>query len=129
MAQDHLPPEARLHKWLGIGSQLPPEALAAHVEADTAHWVVVTEEGPPADRRRHTAYLLDGEDLPFWAFALAKSWLDDVGEWPLYGMHAEDALEAYIEHGNVERAVREIVAAITPVWPDVEILYVGEEKE
>lgn len=123
-----IPPEARLARWLAIAKTMPPEQLASLVESPQAHWVVITETGDPPHTVRLTAYLNTQEDLPFWAFALAKSYLDDVGEWPLFGMGTEQALIAWEEHQDPIRAVGEMLASVKPVWPDLEVVFVGEEK-
>ncbi|MBF0127103.1 MAG: hypothetical protein HQM02_07815 [Magnetococcales bacterium] len=124
----HTPvPEERLQRWLAIGKETPPERLAAYLESPAARWAVITENGPEEDRQRLTAYLLDPRDLPYWAFALAKSYLDDVGEWPLCGMFVEQALSNLEDHGDPIRGVREILAQVKPVWSDLEVLFVGEE--
>ncbi|GAB0057506.1 hypothetical protein SIID45300_01835 [Candidatus Magnetaquicoccaceae bacterium FCR-1] len=124
-----LPPSGRLHRWLALAAEHPPEWLAAVVESPTAKWVVVSEDGPEADRQRYVAYLNDLDDLPYWAFALAKGYLDDVGEWPLFGLPVEEALNALEEHGDPLRAVREILAGIKPVWPDFRVMHVGRESD
>lgn len=121
-------PEELQHKWLSLAKNHPPEWLAAVVESTQAHWVVITANGPLNARIHSTAYLEHKEDLPFWAFALAKSYLDDVGEWPLYGMHAELALLEWEQHEDHHRAVRDILAAVLPVWPELEVVFVGEEQ-
>lgn len=122
-------PSERQHRWLGISRTMPPEQLAAFVESHQACWVVITETGDPQDRTRLTAYLNAWQDLPFWAFALAKSYLDDVGEWPLFGLQTEQAFSLWEEHQDPIRAVLEILASVKPVWSDLEVLYVGEEKQ
>lgn len=121
-------PEERHHRWLAISRTMPPEQLAVFVASSQARWVVITEIGGSSDRVRSTAYLDELEDLPFWAFALAKSYLDDVGEWPLFGMHTEGALDAWAEHQDAIRAVREILDSVKPVWSDLDLLFAGEEK-
>ncbi|MBF0152781.1 MAG: hypothetical protein HQL64_03450 [Magnetococcales bacterium] len=121
------PWEERHQRWLAIGRERPPEWLASHVDSPKARWVVSIEEGPDNDRQCHTAYLDDQADLPHWAYALAKAYLDDVGEWPLFGMRADVAMADYADHNDPPRAVRDILAAIHPVWPDVTILHIGEE--
>ena len=126
--QEPIPPEARHARWLAIAHSMPPEQLAALVESSQAHWVVITETGDPPHTTRLTAYLNAQEDLPFWAFALAKSYLDDVGEWPLSGIATEQALVAWEEHQDPIRSVWEILASVKPIWPDLEVIYVGEEK-
>lgn len=123
-----IPPEARQARWLATARTMPPEALASLVESPQAHWVVITETGDPPHTVRMTAYLNEEADLPFWAFALAKSYLDDVGEWPLFGIATEQALIAWEEHQDPTRSVWEILASVKPVWPDLEVVYVGEEK-
>ncbi|MBF0461593.1 MAG: hypothetical protein HQL87_09370 [Magnetococcales bacterium] len=120
-------PEERQIRWLAIARTRPPEQLAALVASPQARWTVVTETGGLSDKVRRTAYLDTLEDLPFWAFALAKSYLDDVGEWPLFGMATEQALSLWEEHLDPIRAVREILASVHPVWPDLAVVYVGEE--
>ncbi len=126
--REPLSPEERRARWLAIGGTLPPEQLAAWVESPQARWAVITETGGPADTTRLTAYLNSPDDWPFWSFALAKSYLDDVGEWPLFGMATEQALEEWEEHRDPGRAVREILASVQPVWPDLRVVYVGQEK-
>ncbi|MBF0400634.1 MAG: hypothetical protein HQL80_07815 [Magnetococcales bacterium] len=123
-----LPPEAQLARWLAIARTMPPEQLAALVESPQARWVVITESGEVPHKVRLTAYLDRQEALPFWAFALAKSYLDDVGEWPLFGMATEQALVAWEEHQDALRSVAEILASVKPVWPDLDVVFVGEEK-
>ena len=115
-------------RWLAIGKTMPPEQLAAIVESPQAPWAVTTVTGGEYDRTRLTAYLNQAEQLPFWAFALAKSYLDDVGEWPLFGMHTELAFHTWQDHQDPIRAVHEILASVKPVWPDLEVLYAGKEK-
>ncbi|MEO5353480.1 MAG: hypothetical protein H7835_09770 [Magnetococcus sp. XQGC-1] len=122
-------PEERLARWLSITRGMPPEQLAALTVTPRARWAVTTETGGPDHGVTLTAYLESSDDLPFWAFALAKSYLDDVGEWPLFGMATEQALDMWAEHQDSIRAVREILATVKPVWPDLEVLYVGQEKE
>lgn len=121
--------EERLALWLSITRALPPEQLAALVVSPQARWAVTTTTGGTTDTVHLTAYLESIDDLPFWAFALAKSYLDDVGEWPLFGMATERALDLLEEHRDPVRAVREILATVKPVWPDLEVLYIGEEKQ
>lgn len=123
------PSAARHHRWLALSSTLPPEQLAAFVESPEAGWVVVTETGEIRARIRLTAYLNDRLDLPHWAFALAKSYLDDVGEWPLFGLDTELAFSAWEEHQDPVRAVQEILATVKPVWPDLDVCHVGEERQ
>ncbi|MBF0138382.1 MAG: hypothetical protein H7833_01125 [Magnetococcus sp. DMHC-1] len=129
MDAEQMPPpwEERHQRWLAMGRERPPEWLAAYVESPGARWVVSIEDGPDNDRRRFTTYLNDPQDLPHWAYALAKAYLDDVGEWPLFGMRADVALAGLSDHGDIPRAVREILAAIHPVWPDVIVIHIGEE--
>ena len=121
-------PVERQQRWLGIAKTMPPEELAAFVESGHPRWVVITETGGLLDRIRRTAYLNSSQDLPYWAFALAKSFLDDVGEWPLFGLQTELAFDDWEEHQDPIRAVREILASVKPVWSDLDVLYVGEEK-
>ncbi|MBF0143308.1 MAG: hypothetical protein HQL57_11200 [Magnetococcales bacterium] len=128
MESSEPPPEARRQRWLSLAKANPPEWLAAFVESPRARWVVVTEEGSGRHLVRRSAYLLDIEDLPYWAFALAKCYLDDVGEWPLFGMQAEAALQDFADHQDPLLAVPRILAAIKPVWPDVVVTFVGEEQ-
>jgi hypothetical protein len=122
-------PEERLARWLSITQGMPPERLAALIVTPQARWAVTTKTGDPAHEVTLTAYLESSSDLPFWAFALAKSYLDDVGEWPLFGMATEQALDMWAEHQDSIRAVREILATVKPVWPDLEVVYIGKEKE
>ncbi len=117
----------RLVRWKVLAKGHPPEWLASYVASPGSRWTVITQEGHGHALKRRTAYLKTREDMPCWAFELARSYLDDVGEWPLYGMKSEAALFAYEEHQEPERAVREILTGIEPVWPDVRVLYVGEE--
>ncbi|MBF0613641.1 MAG: hypothetical protein G8237_00820 [Magnetococcales bacterium] len=123
-----VPPSGRLHRWLALGREHPPEWLAAIMESPQARWVVVTEDGPQEDRQRYVAYLEDRADLPCWAFALAKSFLDDIGEWPLYRLPIEEAMLASEEHGDPIRAVWEILAGVKPIWPDFQVIHVGAES-
>lgn len=120
--------EERYYRWLAIAKNNPPEWLASYMESDQAHWAIITETGGEKDRIRLTSYLLDPLDLPYWAFALAKSYLDDVGEWPLFGIKTEIALSNWEDHQDPIRAVHEILNTVTPVWPDLKVLYVGQEK-
>lgn len=128
MSDPEVHPEERHQRWLARARALPPEGLASVVQSPGARWAAVTETGDPGDRVRLTAYLEDPEDLPYWAFALARSYLDDVGEWPLYGMHTEMALADLERHKDPLRAVREILKTVQPVWADLEVVFVGEEK-
>lgn len=131
ISTDSLAPEARRQRWLHIARNHPPEALASHLSSPESDWVVVTEEGPEIDRVRRAAYLDDPDDLPYWAFALAKLYLDDVGEWPLYGMQAEAALltwESNPDPDHLVETVRAILASVTPVWPDLKVLSIGKEQ-
>lgn len=121
-------PEERYQRWLALGKDQPPEWLASYIESPTAHWAIVTENGPKEDRQRLTAYLQDPQDLPYWAFALAKSYLDDVGEWPLFGMLVEAALHSLEDHADPLRSVREILAQVKPVWSDLDVVYLGEKS-
>lgn len=121
-------PQERHYRWLALAKEKPPEWLAGFVESRTANWVVITENGSPVDRNRLSAYLDAAEDLPFWAFALAKSYLDDVGEWPVFGLNTEQALDAYEEHQDPVQAVQEILATVKPVWADLEVIYAGPER-
>ncbi|MBF0308167.1 MAG: hypothetical protein HQL56_01400 [Magnetococcales bacterium] len=121
--------EERYHHWLQL-AVLPPEVLANHSDSAGEEWIVVTAEGDPPDRQHHMARLASSEDLPYFAFALAKSYLEDVGEWPLFGMKAEDALASWEESSAEPReAVRTILASVHPVWPDVELLFAGPARE
>ncbi|MEO5365070.1 MAG: hypothetical protein H7831_01675 [Magnetococcus sp. WYHC-3] len=129
MASHAMPHRARRIQWLELAGRMPPEALASHIQADDAAWVVVTEQGDAPDVQRHTAYLSEAADLPFWAFALAKSYLDDVGEWPLTGLATESALERVLADGlEGDAAVRLILGTLEPVWPDVRVVFVGREQ-
>ncbi|MGN7610636.1 hypothetical protein ACQZV8_00970 [Magnetococcales bacterium HHB-1] len=121
----------RYYQWLGRTKKEPPEEIASWIASSSAHWSVIIEAGPKLNRQRYTAYLEEPEDLPYWAFMVAKSFLNDVGEWPLFGMHTELALQNYeeAEEQDPERAVYEIIATIHPVWPDVTVLFVGREEE
>ncbi|HIJ84167.1 MAG: hypothetical protein HW380_3845 [Magnetococcales bacterium] len=117
--------EDKRSQWLAIARGRPPEWLASYVASPQASCVVVTrQEGSEPC----SAYLERMEDVPYWAFVLAKSYLDDVGEWPLSGMQTEYALLEYGEHGDCQRALTEIMATIRPVWGDVEVIFVGEGK-
>lgn len=129
MERDPPNPEELKQKWLAIAYNKSPEWLAAYVESSKASWVVVTENGPLEAKQRYSAYFEQQHDLPFWAFCLAKAYLDDVGEWPLLGLHAEYALLEYDNHGNPLLAMESILATIKPVWPEMEVVYVGEEKQ
>ena len=128
--------ERRLY-WLAIAKNHPPEWLAAYIETTDSCWAVVTENGPAIQRQRNTAYLQRWQESPYWAFALAKSYLDDVGEWPLAGIQTELALAGFeerLEQGeeessaNIEQAVREILASVQQVWPELEMVFIGEEQ-
>ncbi len=121
-------PLERQHRWLAMAKNRPPEWLAAHVASPAATWAAVTETGDGNNRQRLTAYLQDRADLPYWAFALAKSYLDDVGEWPLWGMNTEMALAELENHGDPLRAAREILETVKPVWSDLDLVFVGEEQ-
>ncbi len=121
--------EEKRIRWLALGNKHPPEWLARYVASENAPVVVVTGgHGVGADVPS-SAYLDAMDDVPFWAFALAKSYLDDVGEWPLVGMHAEYALLDYTEHKDPERALMEIITTIKRVWHDVEVVFVGEGRQ
>jgi hypothetical protein len=111
--------------WQQLTEGRPPEWVAGYRASPTACWQVVVQDGPPQDRQRYVACLDAEEDLPHWAMALARAYLDDVGEWPLFGMYAELALEEYEDHGDVSRAVREILHAVHAVWPDVTVVEIG----
>lgn len=128
MAEENLPVERR-QRWLGLTLDMPPEEIAAWVDGPDARWSVVTEEGEGPSLERRTAFVSAREELPYWAFALAKSYLDDVGEWPLFGFAAEAALADYEEHQDPVRAVHEILASVLPVWPDVRVVFVGVAGE
>lgn len=119
----------RRQRWLGQTAEKTPEEIAAWVEGPTARWSVVTEEGEGPALQRRTAFLNTSEELPYWAYVLAKSYLDDVGEWPLSGFAAETALAEFEEHRDPVRAVHEILASVLPVWPDVRVVFVGEVGE
>lgn len=125
---DPLPPDARLARWTGLAKGRPPEWLAAFIASPSAAWSVVTEDGPERKRVTRTAYLDDPADVPCWAFVTAKAYLDDVGEWPVYGLATEAALDAFEQHGDIERAVRDIISSVQPVWPELIVKFVGEEK-
>ncbi|MBF0097617.1 MAG: hypothetical protein HQM04_14045 [Magnetococcales bacterium] len=118
--------EERLVRWLAVGRTLPPEGLATLREVEESGWRVVTASGDALSRSEQVACLREQADLPFWAFALAKSYLDDVGEWPLFGMATEQALAAYAEHRDVLRAVQELLVSVQAVWPDVQLVRVEE---
>ncbi|MBF0613268.1 MAG: hypothetical protein HQL55_19290, partial [Magnetococcales bacterium] len=115
--------DERLYHWLRITEGQPPEWVASYVQSPQATWSVVLEDGPDIDRHHYTAFLEDPQDLPFWAFALAKAYLDDVDEWPLYAITAELALDAFEEHGDPVLAVHHVLSSVTPVWPDVRVVY------
>lgn len=127
---DDAPPAvARQQRWLGIGKEQPPEDLAAHVESPQARWTVITEDGPEIKRLRRAAYLEDPLDLPYWAYALAKAYLDDVEEWPLFGLKADLGLEKYhTDHQDPIQAVHEILEAVTPVWPEFTVIDILQEN-
>ncbi|MBF0621799.1 MAG: hypothetical protein HQL54_07710 [Magnetococcales bacterium] len=121
------PSEERKQRWKKIAVGMPPEALAAITQAPHARWHILTEDGPEIKREQRTASLVEPEEMPYWAFVLAKAYLDDVEEWPLFGMKAEMELEEYENnHHDPVLAVHEILSAVKPVWPEVSILYVGE---
>lgn len=120
--------EERLHRWFATAENQPPEWLADYHQSPTAPWVAVVEDGPEIDRQRFTARLDEADDLACWALVLAKAYLDDVEEWPLFGIKAELALDSYQDHGDPVRAVQEIMAAIQPVWPEVKVVQVHQEK-
>ncbi|MBF0446953.1 MAG: hypothetical protein HQL67_02010 [Magnetococcales bacterium] len=129
--------EQRLY-WLAVAKNHPPEWLAAYVESPTASWVIVTENGPKIRRERRTAYLSRWQEAPYWAFALAKSYLDDVGEWPLAGIKTELTLTLYEESRSavdlddpqmVKQAVRDILGTVKQIWPELEVVFVGEEQQ
>lgn len=128
MEPPEIPLEGRLARWMAQTIGQPPETLANHIASPTASWVVVTTDGPEIDPQRHTAYLDEEADLPCWAYVLAKSFLDDVGEWPVFGMAADNALANWEDHQDASRAVREILATVQPVWPEVTMLYVGKKQ-
>lgn len=121
--------EEKRIRWLALANIHPPESLATYVASKNASVVVVTGGHGVEGDVPGSAYLESMDDVPFWAFALAKSYLDDVGEWPLVGMHAEYALLDYTEHKDPKRALTEIMAAIKRVWSDVEVVFIGEGKQ
>nr|CRH05871.1 conserved protein of unknown function [Candidatus Magnetococcus massalia] len=125
--EDEIPQNSRLAFWLHRCEGMPPEQVAAWQEPPPARWQVVIEDGPQLKRQRYIAQLAQQEDLPFWAYALAKAYLDDVGEWPLFGFQADHALTLFEDHGDTERAVRDVMAAIKGVWPDVEVIFIGQD--
>jgi hypothetical protein len=136
---DTLPKNSAERKlfWLAIAKNHPPEWLAAYIEAPNAPWVVVTENGPTIQRQRSTAYLLRWQEAPYWAYALAKSYLDDVGEWPLAGIKTELVLARYEELLQQEQketmalaqeTTQEILATVKQVWPELDVIYSGEEQ-
>ena len=118
----------RYYQWLQRAEGHPPEWLANYIASPQAKWIVTTADGQMPDRRHAMARLESETDLPYWAFVLAKSYLDDVGEWPLFGMNAEQALEEFADHGNASRAVREILHSVLPVWPDVTVCDIAYER-
>ncbi|MBF0357629.1 MAG: hypothetical protein HQL70_03410 [Magnetococcales bacterium] len=127
--------ERRIY-WLAIAKHHPPEWLASYVESQKANLVIVTENGPAIQKERSSAYLENIEDAPYFAFALAKSYLDDVGEWPLAGIATELALvnfeEQIIKDGKtdittVEQSVRAILKTVQPIWPELDVVFFGEE--
>lgn len=143
------PIERRLY-WLAVAEGQPPERFSAYIEDPSAPWTIVTENGPALQKERYSAYLLRWEEAPYWAFALAKSYLDDVGEWPLTGIETEWALLQFEqqreqraqEEGETEgegetenealtlmiqEAVRTILHTVKRVWPDLEVIYAGRE--
>lgn len=128
MTSDALPAFDRLLYWTRLAEGQPPEAWAAFEASPTAPWIVITEDGPPLDRHRYRCRLEQAEDLPCWAFVLARSYLEEIGEWPLCAPAAEFALAAWEEHQDHERAVREIMATVLPVWPEVTVVYVGDRE-
>ncbi|MBF0587777.1 MAG: hypothetical protein HQL53_01485 [Magnetococcales bacterium] len=116
-------------RWQGMAKGRPPEWIASYEASPGAVWTVIIQDGEARHPRRFTARLKEPEDLPCWAYVLAKSYLDDVGEWPLYGMKADVAMHTYEEdHQDIERAVHEMIAAIHPVWPDVKVIFLGQER-
>ncbi|MBF0453757.1 MAG: hypothetical protein HQL72_02940 [Magnetococcales bacterium] len=128
--------ERRIY-WLATAKNHPPEWLASYVHSPKAPCAIITEDGPAQRRIRCSAYLNHWDDAPYWAFALVKSYLDDVGEWPLAGIQTELALahhESRLEQGQgqsmeeIEKATREILLTVKSVWPDVDLIYIGEEK-
>ncbi len=127
MEEQDCHPIERQHRWQALAKNNPPEWLAAYVESSNARWAAVTETGTN-NRIKLTAYLEDPADLPYWAFALAKSYLDDVGEWPIWGIKTEMALSELETHKDPLRAVREILETVKPVWSDLDVMFVGEEK-
>ncbi|MBF0423968.1 MAG: hypothetical protein HQL73_13355 [Magnetococcales bacterium] len=127
MDTDEAAIEEKRLRWLTLAANRPPEWLATYVASPTASTVVVTG-GQETGDLPCSAYLESMDDVPYWGLALAKSYLDDAGEWPLLGMHVEYALMEYTEHGDPERALMEIVSTIRKVWSDVNVLFVGEGK-
>jgi hypothetical protein len=127
--------ERRIY-WLAIAKHHPPEWLASYVESQKASLVIVTENGPAIQKERSSAYLENFEDAPYFAFALAKGYLDDVGEWPLAGIATELALTHFEEKiaqegganiATAEQAVRAIITTVQAVWPELEVVFFGEE--
>ncbi|MBF0110888.1 MAG: hypothetical protein HQL76_17110 [Magnetococcales bacterium] len=119
--------EEKRHFWLALANRHPPEWFATYVAAPGAGCAVVTRHG--VENEPCCAWLERMEDVPFWAFALAKSYLDDVGEWPLTGMAVEMALLAYEQHQNPEMAVNEIITALRSVWNEVEVVRMGMGRD
>ncbi|MBF0194519.1 MAG: hypothetical protein HQL71_08160 [Magnetococcales bacterium] len=128
--------ERRIY-WLAIAKNNPPEWLASYIETPQSKFAIVTENGPTIKKERNSAYLENWQDAPYWAFALAKSYMDDVGEWPLAGIateltltHYEEQLDQNGETGQAiaEQAVRNILLTVQAVWPELEVIFVGEEK-
>jgi hypothetical protein len=131
------PAQRRIY-WLAIAKNHPPEWLASYVESPQSRCAIVTENGPAIQKERNTAYLENWQDTPYWAFALAKSYLDDVGEWPLAGIATELTLTHFEEQiaqndeadiATIEQAVRKILLTVQAVWPELEVVFVGEEKK
>jgi hypothetical protein len=123
--------------WLAIAKNHPPEWLASYIESPQSRWAIVTENGPANQRERNSAYIQHWQDAPYWAFALAKSYLDDVGEWPLTGIKTELTLANFEElleqdggenKETTQQAIRDILDTVKPVWPELDVVFSGEEK-
>ncbi|MEG3641058.1 hypothetical protein [Magnetococcus sp. PR-3] len=123
-----LPPatSARLARWATLTQDQPPEQLAQWQDRPTSPWVVVIEDGPALDRQRYIAKFELQEEIPFWAYTLCKAYLDDVGEWPLFGFQADKALLQFEEHTDIEKATKEVIECLNTVWPEVTLVYLGQ---
>ncbi|ABK44634.1 hypothetical protein Mmc1_2133 [Magnetococcus marinus MC-1] len=123
-----LPPatSSRLARWAAQSDGMPPEQLAQWQDRATSPWVVIVEDGPALARQRYTARFELEEEIPFWAYTLCKAYLDDVGEWPLFQFIADTALLLFEDHTDIARATHEVFAALSTVWPEVTLVYLGK---